>query len=426
MIAPPPIAEALDPLLTAADCARCLPLGEPAVREMLRAPESDPFHLPSVFVPLGGRGGGYRVRPEDLEQLVVRISTPAPLPADAIKASEAIALLAGKTLKTNTTAYIRHQARLARAAMHGRLTEYRLLGPGGASRHPRFYSRVEVLALRDSLKRDGFTTAAASQRRAVTVIVKRGEREGLISLETAAELAGVTPAAARKWTQRGRFGARKIDGLWFFDRAQVAAYQRRAPRQHPETIPCVMGCGRSVAMTASKARKARELAATAGHEDLLVFCPDCWATPEGRSLAHSRCVWRRGYSSPGRSRGLAAQWADGKRDKEQFAERTRQDWRSPKKAVERARKSTEARYDHDLSPDAVTEVARNARRRGQASTTRSASARALAAKVAKLWTTGKTQMAIADELHITQGRVAQIVRELDLPPRRRGRPRANY
>jgi hypothetical protein len=43
-----------------------------------------------VFVPPCADGGVSRIRPEDLEQLVARISTPAPLPADAIKASEAI------------------------------------------------------------------------------------------------------------------------------------------------------------------------------------------------------------------------------------------------------------------------------------------------------------------------------------------------
>lgn len=228
-------------------------------------------------------------------------SEPAPPPADAIRTRDAIALLAGKALKQNSTAYIRHQARLARGAEHGRLTAYRLLGPGGVLRHSRYYSRAEVLELRDSLERDGFTAAAATQRRAVQAVVKRAEREGLISLSAAAELAGVTTAAARKWKQRGRLGARKIDGLCFFEKAQVESYRRRAPRQPPGTIPCAMHCGRSVTLTASKARRAREIAAAAGHDDPLVFCPECWATPEARSLAQSRCVAQR-VSQPRTSR----------------------------------------------------------------------------------------------------------------------------
>jgi hypothetical protein len=420
------MAEVPGPLLTVVGCARRLPLGESAVRGMLRAHESDPCHLPSVFVPLGGRGGGgYRIRPEELEQLVVRISTPAPLPADAIRAHEAIALLAGKRLQTNSTAYIRHQGRLARGAKHGRLTEYRLLGPGAVPRHSRYYSRAEVLALRDSLERDGFTPAAAPHKRAVGAIIQRAEREGLISLEAGAELAGVTIAAARRWTQQGRFGARKIDGLWFFDRAKVAAYRRPAIRQPHETVPCAF-CGGDVTRTASRIRKAREVAAVAGYEDLLVFCEKCWANePEARSLAHSRCVWRRGYSSPGRSGGMKAQWADGKRDGKAQGERMSKVWRSPKTAVERAEKSTLARYGHPLSDP--RQVERNARGRGQAATARSASTRELEAKVAELWPTDMTQMEIAHELHVTQGRVAQIARKRGLPPRgSRGRPRANY
>ena len=138
----------------------------------------------------------------------------------------------------------------------------------------------------------------------------------------------MTDAAARRWTEKGRFGARKIDGLWFFDKAQVAAYRRPAAPQPPETVRCAL-CGESFTMRASRVRKAREAAEATESDELLVFCSECWATPEARSLAHSRRVWQRGYSSPGRSRGLEAQWADGKRDMEAHIERTNQCWRSP-------------------------------------------------------------------------------------------------
>ena len=115
-------------------------------------------------------------------------STPASPPADAIRTSDAIELLAGKKLKTNSTAYIRHQGRLVRGAKQGRLSEYRLLGPDGVLRHSCWYSRAEVLALRDSLAGDGFTPAATSSGRAVRAIIKRAERDGLVSLADGAKL----------------------------------------------------------------------------------------------------------------------------------------------------------------------------------------------------------------------------------------------
>jgi hypothetical protein len=350
-------------------------------------------------------------------------SMPAPLPADAITTGEAIAILAGKPLLQNSRAYIRHQGRLVRGAKQGRLTEHKL-GPG----RPRYWSHAEVLALRDSLAADGFTAKPPSgyHARTVKATTRRAEQDGLVSLADAAELAGVTIAAARRWTEqpRGgpRFGARKIGGLWFFERAQVEAYRRPAAREPPETIPCVMHCGRSVTMTAAKARRAREAANVAGEDELLVFCPECWATPEARSLAHSRRVWQRGYSSPGRSRGLTAQWADGKRDMEAHIERTNQGWRSPTGAVGRVDKMTQTRYGHPLPEEGKAEVASNAMSRATRSSDRSRSARKVAAKVVELWPMEMSQMAIANELHVTPQRVGQIAREEGLPPRPRGRP----
>ena len=179
-------------------------------------------------------------------------------------------------------------------------------------------------------------------------IIGRAEREGLIGVKATAQLAGVSVAAVRRWTDKGGFGARKIGGLWFFEKTQVEAYRRPAAREPPETIPCAMHCGRSVTLTASRARGAREAANVAGEHELLVFCPECWATPEARSLAHIRRVWRRGYPSPGRAAGIKRQWAEGKRDVEAHIERTNQAWRSPTAAVARVDKMTQTRYGHPL------------------------------------------------------------------------------
>ncbi len=250
---------------------------------------------------------------------------PAPLPADAISTGEAIAVLADRTLKPPSrahpaaTAYVRHQQRLVRGAEQGSLTEYKL-GP----RRPRYWSRAEVLALRDRLAAEGFTDKPPVNyhRRTVEAIVKRAERDGLVSVEASAKLAGVTIGAVRKWIQRGRFGARKIGGLWFFDKAQVTAHKRPTPRQPPETVRCSL-CGQPFTMQASKAQRAREVAAAAESDELLVFCSDCWAKPEARSLAHSRQKWPSRYNAPERSRAITAQWAEGKRDKEELGESTR-------------------------------------------------------------------------------------------------------
>jgi hypothetical protein len=344
-------------------------------------------------------------------------SAPAPLPADAIRTGEAIALLAGKTLKQNSTAYIRHQGRLVRGAEQGRLTEYKL-GP----RRPRYWSRAEVLALRDSLGLDGFTDKPPSNyhRRTVQASVKRAERKGLIYIAEAAELRGVTIGGARKWFRQGRFGACKLGGLAFFNKAAVEAYRRRTPRQPPEMVPCFC-CGERFPMKASKARKARAAAKKAESDKLLVFCPECyWTKPEARKLAHSRCVWRCGYPSPRRAAGIKRQWAEGKRDREAYAESNRQTWRSPKEAVKRADASTRKRYGHPLSDP--RKVERNARRRAQAASDRSQQTRTLELKVTELWATGATQMAIANEVHVTPQRLGQIVRDLGLQPRPRGRP----
>jgi hypothetical protein len=344
-------------------------------------------------------------------------SAVAPLPSDAIRTGEAIALLAGKTLTQNSTAYIRHQGRLVRSAKHGRLTEYKL-GPG----RPRYWSRTEVLALRDSLASDGFTDKPPSNyhRRTVEAIVKRAERDGLITIKVSAELAGVTIGAVRKWIERGRFGARKIGGLWFLETAQVAAYQRPAPRQPPETVACAL-CGESLMLRASHVRRARAAAEAAGGDELLVFCSECWPTPEARSLAHRRRVWRRGYSSPGRAAGLERQWAEGKRDVEAHTERTKQSWRSPTATVMRVEKSVQARHGHPLSPESAAVIRGRALSRAQRNSDRSRIRRGQEQRMAEMWTAGYTAKEIAEELNTTVSNVKEMRRRQGSPQRQPGR-----
>ena len=339
------------------------------------------------------------------------------MPLDAIRTGEAIALLAGKPIQQNSTAYIRHQGRLVRAAKQGRLTEYKL-GPG----RPRCWSQAEVVALRDSLAGDGFTAKAPANyhRRTVQATVKRAEQDGLVSIAEAAELAGVTVAAVRKWIERGRFDARKIDGLMFLDRAQVAAYRRRTPRQPPETVPCAL-CGEPFAMKASSVRRARDEAAATGHDELLVFCSECWAKPEARSLAHSRRVWTSGYESPGRAAGLERQWAEGKRDKEAHIERTKAAWRSPTAAVIRVDKSTQARHGHGLSPEDKAGVKGHALSRAQRNSDRSRATREQEQRMRELWAAGETVARIASLIGMTDSGVKTLRRRLGLPQRQAGR-----
>ena len=348
---------------------------------------------------------------------VMSAEVQAPLPADAIRTGEAIALLAGKPLTQNSRAYVRHQARLVRGAKQGRLTAY------GAPRSPRYWSGAEVLALRDSLERDGFTAKPPSGHHARTVraTTSRAELDGLVGLVDAAKLAGVTPAAARKWFERGRFGARKIGGLCFFDQAQVAAHERRAVRQPPETVTCAL-CGEPFTMKASNVRKARAAAEEAGSDELLVFCSDCWATRKpARSLAHSRRVWRSGYSSPGRAAGLERQWAEGKRDVEAHIERTNKAWRSPTAAVMRVEASTQKRWGHDLSPESKTKLQSKAMSRATLNSDRSRSRREQERRMTEMWTAGETVAQIAARLNMTESNVKVMRNRLGLPPRQAGR-----
>jgi hypothetical protein len=99
--------------------------------------------------------------------------------------------------------------------------------------------------------------------------------------------------------------------------------------------------------------------------------------------------------------------------------------RSPKRSVARL-EAQMCSYGSKPTEEQRAKVEGAAISRATRASDRSLSTRALEAKVAEAWPTGATQMEIANDLHVTQGRVAQIARELGLPSRRRaGRPR-NY
>ncbi len=95
----PAEAELLDYTATLRRCCERLSIERHDVAQLLSAPPDDPFYLPHVRVRSCGRTGlAYRVRPDDLEALAARISTP-PLPPDPIRPRDAIAVRAGERVR---------------------------------------------------------------------------------------------------------------------------------------------------------------------------------------------------------------------------------------------------------------------------------------------------------------------------------------
>jgi transcriptional regulator with XRE-family HTH domain len=410
--------------LTVADCRRRLTLGKNAVGAMLRAPEDDPWHLPSVHVTSSGGKQSYGVREADLQQLAERISTP-PLPPDPIWPRDAVVILASKPLRQGP-AYTRLWKRLAGEVERGRLTEYVLVdGARGAGQ--RRYSRKEVRALARRLKAEGITSAPSSRHRVVAAAAKRHENEGLMDTAAAAKLAGVQRTVPARWGREGRYGARKIDGEWFFVAAQVEKYRRRAEPQPSVPVVCAV-CGEQHAVSAAEYRKAqaRAKARTKARTDAggraapRFFHPECLKQPGAYVLR----IADRKPKGEHTSRATQAQWDAGVRDRAKAGERFRDAMQKLHKSLVRhpalIDKMTQTRYGHPLSGErkAIRETAARSRAR------RSPATRELEEKVRQLLAdTAMTQEEIAAEVHLTPQRVGQIISDLGLPPRPHGGPR---
>jgi hypothetical protein len=407
-----------DTLLTVAECRRRLTLGKNAVGAMLRAPEGDPWHLPSERVVSGKGKSSYGVREADCEQLAARISTP-PLPADAIWPGEAVEILAGRVLRFGT-AYTRQWKRLQGEVNRGRLTEY-VLVDGAPAAGQRRYSRKEVRALARRLSKEGITSAPSSRRRVVEAAAKRVEGEGLIDTAAAAKLGNVERTVPARWGHEGRYGARKIDGEWFFEKAQVETYRRRAAPERPVNVVCAV-CRKPHSVSAPASRRAWARAREAGRAAPQFFHPECLVEQPG---AYVLRIAERKPKGEYRSCATQAQWDAGVRDRVKTGERLSHEMtelhKNPARHTALIDKTTQTRYGHPLSEERRAELETAARGRALTDSDRSRATRELEADVRELMeTTDMAQMEIAGELRITPGRVSQIAKTQRLTPRPHG------
>src|ERR1019366_4506529 len=129
-------AEQLGYTVPFADCLARMAISEGTWRRALaRTPEDGP-HLPMKLVAGRGRGRGrsaYHARPQDLEEYIARVSTPAPLPADALSPIEAVSFLAGKPISGKRGSaghgdYVLWRGRLRGAVRDGDVTKFTILG----------------------------------------------------------------------------------------------------------------------------------------------------------------------------------------------------------------------------------------------------------------------------------------------------------
>lgn len=401
--------------LTVDDCGKRLALAPTAVRELLRAPQNDPCHLPHALVRCNG-GQGYRVRPADLEALAARISTP-PLPPDPIRRLEAITILAGKRPR-GATAYGRHAQRLEAAIGRGEVTRYRLLGD-----HRDRYSRAEVETLRLTLEAAGVGERAARSRRHIAALAKSAEDEGLVDSATAQELCSVSRGTPNEWGRQGWYGARKVGGWWFFERKELPT-SSRAPREPSRTIPCAGKCGRVVTRRASRVR---ETIARGGR----FYCDECWPAARADVIQEARRLAPPRPSAETRQRMSEAHhraWDEGKRDREaqstvmrDVAVKLRS---SPTRHVEQVEAMMRAR-GLALTGARRKELAGRALSRAQRNSGRSRETRRLEQAVAALDAKGMTAPEIHDALQgefqgVTESYVRKIRQRLGLSQRKPG------
>ena len=331
----PAEAELLDYTATLRRCCERLSIERHDVAQLLSAPPDDPFYLPHVRVRSCGRTGlAYRVRPDDLEALAARISTP-PLPPDPIRPRDAIAVRAGERVRGGSRRYSTYASQLVRDP---RVTRYVLRN--GAVR----YSRAEVEALNRSPAR-----------------AKRLEAEGLVNSAKAAALTGYTAATVVRWGQKGLYGARKVGGAWWIPRDQL-------PPKHKRTASPPMEVSCSVCHE-GMTRKASEVRRTLARDGGRIFCPKCWAARREEVLKANRT-----FPEPTpetRAKMSAAQrrtWQEGKHDlahMDVMRERLEEVFKSPSRNIERANRVSLGRGGNGLTEERKSELAKRTRRRAQ-------------------------------------------------------------
>lgn len=373
-------------------------------RRWMGLPPDDPAHLPSVTV--DGRGPtARRVRIEDLEQFCQRLELPAV--GQLMRPGDAIALLAGRTLRPGTTAYLRLWQRLEAAAAEGRIEVYRLPG----MREKRF-AFSEVNDLQKAYVQEGVTSAARSRMRSLKGLGARGAALGLASVAEIAESESVDESTVCRWARLGRYGARRIGGCWFLDPVLVEYRHWRDPEHD-----------------ASRALEERVRSLWLAGVGADQIARDLQLEFPGVTVRHVRSIRRHlrlDHRSDAYGAAMRQQWAEGRRDRiaakqrivDVVAELVTSKTRFP--AWQAARLL--GRHGRRASPEQLRTWSGRALSRAQRKSARSKNADELKDRLSILWSTPMTVEQIARELYTTPGRVKSLRSDLGLPRRSPGRP----
>lgn len=405
-------AQRLGYTLTAADCRQQLTIRTGEVSRLLASGE-----LPSALVQCR-RAVGYRVRSADLSALLERACVPSPpLPVDLTRAVEAIEIIAGQRERSGTKRNSRIRQRLHAAVKRGDVTRYLLFGSRTR------YSRREVEAERDRLG-----APAMTPRKHHAALRKRMAAQALLDTATAGELAGVPQSTARGWAKRGLYGAQKLDGQWWLERALLP--RARRPYAPPMSVACAR-CHQVHGRPAWEVRGANQK----GHR---LYCPACW-DEVGDSVIDENLGKARGVphviTEEARERIGAAQkrrWDGASGDQratKRDALRTGHDamLKSPKRRVAMASNIMRARLGREPTVLEVQRWRGRATARAVAASEKGAARRAardeLDDRITAELDGGMTVAAAALEVHVSERRVQFAARRRGRPAGNPGRPR---
>jgi len=407
-------AERLGYTVPFADCLARVAISEGTWRRALaRTPEDGP-RLPMKLVAGRGRGRGrstYHARPQDLEEYIARVSTPAPLPADALSLIEALSFLAGKPISGKRGSdgdYVLWRGRLRAAVRDGDVTEYTILGV-------RRYSRAQLEPLKANFDAAGINGHPARQRLR-RARAERAEAEGLVNTAETARIANVKRETAERWGGRRLYGARKIGGEWFFERVQIEARPRRAAPGPAEPVTC-RHCGKPVMRTRSRRRRAKHY-----------YHGECWEKVWAQRLAEGLAEMDPAELFRRRSEAQQRSWSEeeGVRDSSDYGDgdRLRELHRKPSVQKKRYTNQMVAMTGHPPTREQMDNVLTNVHRRNQADNPAKASADAQGDHAAELHEDGWEIPKIADELHVAIRTVERYLEERGRSERSPGRREA--